>query len=529
MGLVSMSFNPSDDAVGAKAMSNHAGCSGHDTAPRWKREDYVHVKHDKLFSDWKVLVGPSDWRDHAAGKEGVQRYRVQNLPGSHCGPGVYELGVTGPAWLPVQQDQAGLGSNKLRSKEVVAVFVGQSDNVRQRLQRYGQAGGHLEGAKSGGEPMSPEHSSGSRSPRGPRLFTEVFALGCSVAFRWAATDSKAVAEKVEEELLEAFDYAWNKAADGTRRSRDVLAKILIGVSSSSETSSCMGDSSLQKKWLCFGVKRVGIQVAVRKPSRTVHDDAQSATANYSRRKTRCDSPMLWTRAHPNALTVGLGTKAAKVSEFTKLEIPAVVRCGFVLDNGVPCSAIPGKGRKRCTIHKDTKTTRNHRRSQAQVASTSPSHSCHPNLPSSRSSATDFRGHAAHRNSSSRAAAVARSSSSKSHGALACCLPFLGHDNKSSQHSAAAASAAGKQPPEVKRRGSLSFNTWLRTSELRRSQMSGAEWTMTEHANQLKLASSRTRSFQTSVSGGKRSSSKCSSYTSSLPTCKESETTRAKWS
>jgi hypothetical protein len=338
------------------------------------------------------------------------------------------------------------------------------------------------------------------------------------------TDSKAVAEKVEEELLEAFDYAWNKAADGTRRSRDVLAKILIGVSSSSETSSCMGDSSLQKKWLCFGVKRVGIQVAVRKPSRTVHDDALSAIANYSRRKTRGDGSVLWTRAHPSALTVGLGTKAAKVSEFTKLEIPAVVRCGFVLDNGVPCSAIPSKGRKRCTMHKDTKTTRNHRRSQAQVASTSPSHSCHPNLSSSRSSTTDFRGHAAHSSSSLRAAAAARTSSSKSHGPLAC-LPFLGHDNKSSQNSA----AAGQQPPEVKRRGSLSFNTWLRTSELKRSQLSGAEWTMTEHANQLKLASSRTRSSQTSVSGGKRSSSKCSSYTSSLPTCKESETTRAKWS
>ncbi len=366
---------------------------------------------------------------------------------------------------------------------------------------------------------------GLEEERGELLFFYIVGLWCLTCVQ---TDSKAVAEKVEEELLEAFDYAWNKAADGTRRSRDVLAKILIGVSSSSETSSCMGDSSLQKKWLCFGVKRVGIQVAVRKPSRTVHDDALSATANYSRRKTRGAGSMLWTRAHPNALTVGLGTKAAKVSEFTKLEIPAVVRCGFVLDNGVPCSAIPSKGQKRCTVHKDTKTTRNHRRSQAQVASTSPSHSCHPNLSSSRSSTTDFRGHDAHSSSSSRAAAAARSSSSKSHGALACCLPFLGHDNKSSQNSGAAASAAGQQPPEVKRRGSLSFNTWLRTSELKRSQMSGAEWIMTEHANQLKLASSRTRSSQTSVSGGKRSSSKCSSYTSSLPTCKESETTRAKW-
>ncbi len=44
-------------------------------------------------------------------------------------------------------------------------------------------------SRSGGEPMSPEHSSGSRSPRGPRLFTEVFALGCSVAFRWAAVSA----------------------------------------------------------------------------------------------------------------------------------------------------------------------------------------------------------------------------------------------------------------------------------------------------------------------------------------------------
>ena len=27
---------------------------------------------------------------------------------------------------------------------------------------------------------------GNRSPRGPRLFSEIFALGCSIAYRWAA-------------------------------------------------------------------------------------------------------------------------------------------------------------------------------------------------------------------------------------------------------------------------------------------------------------------------------------------------------
>lgn len=33
---------------------------------------------------------------------------------------------------------------------------------------------------------SPYDQLGSLSPRGPRLFSEVFALGCSIAFRWAA-------------------------------------------------------------------------------------------------------------------------------------------------------------------------------------------------------------------------------------------------------------------------------------------------------------------------------------------------------
>uniref|UniRef100_A0A803RBZ1 Uncharacterized protein n=1 Tax=Cannabis sativa TaxID=3483 RepID=A0A803RBZ1_CANSA len=47
---------------------------------RLKREDCKHTKHDRHFSRWEILVGPSDWEDHSLGKEGAERYRVHNLP-----------------------------------------------------------------------------------------------------------------------------------------------------------------------------------------------------------------------------------------------------------------------------------------------------------------------------------------------------------------------------------------------------------------------------------------------------------------
>ena len=122
----------------------------------------------------------------------------------------------------------------------MAVYVGQADNIRQRLQKYGQAGSHLEGSRYGLKLISSELffslivsslmnkaesawrnfpqsivscrslklyegdddlvSGGSssscrsliaaesrirKSNNGPRLFSEVFALGSSIAFRWA--------------------------------------------------------------------------------------------------------------------------------------------------------------------------------------------------------------------------------------------------------------------------------------------------------------------------------------------------------
>ncbi|KAG0631666.1 hypothetical protein M758_1G270800 [Ceratodon purpureus] len=309
---------------------------------RLRREDCEFVKHDKLFSNWKILVGPSDWSEHAAGKDGIDRYHLHNLPASHFGPGVYELGVTAPSWSPTSHSQR---TRALKREDVMAVYVGQADNIRLRLQKYGQAGSHLEGSRSsklyqGDDDSVDGGTSGSfrskvaaesgirKSNKGPRLFSEVFALGSSIAFRWAQTDSKVVAEQVESELLAVFDYAWNKGSNGNRRSRDILAKLFMAWPTND--AFCNPGRFSGKKWLFCGTNAVGIKVALRKPQ----DIAPPKVS-----KKLCH---LLT-APPPKLPVAVRTPVKVAS----LEL----RCGVMTDKGLPCNAPPVRGRKRCLLHK----------------------------------------------------------------------------------------------------------------------------------------------------------------------------------
>lgn len=194
----------------------------------------------------QILIGPSDWSDYATGKIGIERCQVQNLPDFNLGPGVYELGVTAPSWVPTLHSKR---PRSLRREDVIAVYVGQAVNIRQRLHKYGQTGAHLEGSRYGflfvihgtaaaaakllTHPMNLTEecrsgfsksvvcccrsfatscqgddgsvSGGSSTPRtwngggdaakvaaeiGPRLFSEAFALGSSIAFRWAHVSSR---------------------------------------------------------------------------------------------------------------------------------------------------------------------------------------------------------------------------------------------------------------------------------------------------------------------------------------------------
>ncbi|KAG0575752.1 hypothetical protein KC19_5G027900 [Ceratodon purpureus] len=489
---------------------------------RLKREDHTYVKHDKSFSDWKFLVGPADWKEHASGKI-PDRFRVNNLPAYYDGAGIYELGVTPPAWLPPQRN---CDAVFLKPQDVVVVYLGCADNVYHHLQRYGQTGAHLEGVRStrlftaknetsnksdleksrsfpsahsrntsldrstgadGGymstrtsnastgdaidcdKKMSSSDLIGSRSLRGPCLFSEVFALGCSVAFRWAATESKAAAEKAETELIEVFDYAWKRGGNFRQRSPDILAKIVQAGTLNSDDTSCFGDPS-DRSYFFFKKTRVGITIPARKPP----EDPTRAPISRTSSSNRSEPPRGTDFFHI------FKNNPSKSSEFTKFDIP-LDRCGILLENGRQCSALPVKGGKRCLLHKDIKKSTQKR--PARVASQlSPSHDSSgvkvstTNLSKQAGEASPMRTHEPPTTSSS-------------------CFPYL-------QSPAPSASTPGrsKSPEPTKRRGSLSFTSWLRTSELRLAR--SLEWA----------------EMATPDGGGKRSSS---TYSSILTTCEES--------
>ncbi|KAG6424098.1 hypothetical protein SASPL_114510 [Salvia splendens] len=121
------------------------------------------------------LIGGSDWKEHSSGAE---RYRTQNLP-NRTSPGAYELGIATSA------------SRKLHSASVIPVYTGQANNVRARLQSYGRSGAHL-----------------------ATLFADVFTRGLPIVYRWAPMESKEAAQRMEAELLDSYDYAWNKRNNG---------------------------------------------------------------------------------------------------------------------------------------------------------------------------------------------------------------------------------------------------------------------------------------------------------------------------
>lgn len=97
-----------------------------------------------VYCPLQVLVGPTDWKDHASGKI-PGRFRTSNLSSNYSGAGIFELGVTPPAWLPPQRSNY---SGFLKPQDVVVVYLGCAENVYQHLFRIGQTGAHLEGARS---------------------------------------------------------------------------------------------------------------------------------------------------------------------------------------------------------------------------------------------------------------------------------------------------------------------------------------------------------------------------------------------
>ncbi|CAN6205920.1 unnamed protein product [Urochloa humidicola] len=348
-------------------------------AARLKREDCPRTKHDSLFSPWKVLVGPSDWEDHSAGKEGVLRYRIRNLPDNF--PGLYELGVAGAS-------DDGIRARRRDSRGVVVVYLGQADSVRARLQQYGRSGSHLDTGNSLGSVGKVEVNP---LVAGPGLFREVFSRGYSVVFRCAQMDNKQEAEKTEAQLLRVFDYAWNKLQNGACRREEILLKLEQGAAN--HRTSLLSRVRHMKHDI-FGVK-AGIKI---KSSASVNTSPGVMKSMLPRVRTfvgfrpqlvnsedsggkAIDTP--WKKIsgiscgnRPAHRRRSEGHKVKKIDVAKRRTVPIQDSnsfCGVVLEDGSSCLEHPVEGRKRCSLHKG-------RRIKGSPNSSSTSYPCQAEIP-----------------------------------------------------------------------------------------------------------------------------------------------------
>ncbi|KAI3443660.1 hypothetical protein Pfo_000325 [Paulownia fortunei] len=288
------------------------------TGRRLKREDFRRTKHDSAFSQWKVLIGASDWEDHSMEKEGAEKYRTQNLPKWTSCPGVYELGIA------ASRPQSGRETRKFYSSSVIPVYVGQADNLRTRLQQYGRDGAHLENGCSNNKFTNCESVS---SLKGPGLFTDIFSRGLPIVYRCAPMKSKKDAEITEKQLLDKFDYAWNKGSNGARRQDDICKKL-------DHLAKASQFSLLAKKFLFLNQKQVGIKIRTCEPCLRKNGSNLSDMDNI----TIFSRIFRVKRLQPRQVQYGSGDYCTDI-------------CGVAIGHGSICTAPPVVGRKRCAMHK----------------------------------------------------------------------------------------------------------------------------------------------------------------------------------
>ncbi|KAJ0266935.1 Protein EFFECTOR OF TRANSCRIPTION 2 [Hirschfeldia incana] len=296
----------------------------------YKREDYKRTKHDAVFSKWKVLIGSTDWEDFKNGKDGVARYRVQNLPRRSC-PGLYELGVA-----VIGHDHA----RKLDSDDVLAAYLGQAESVRSRLQSYGRSGAHLRNVNNNLTIESPDKKAVTAG-----LFEDIFMKDGSVLYRWAPMGSKREAEATEGMLLSTFDYAWNKGSNGERRQLDLLMKL-----GDREFMRSRRSGIISRVLFPFLRNQVGIRI---KGEKYVLEEERKLSSDVGEEKKKKSYSFL-------ASIIRLSrSRPQPVSDITD-EIDSSCSgsvCGVILESGGCCSRSPVKGRKRCEEHKGQRVCR----------------------------------------------------------------------------------------------------------------------------------------------------------------------------
>ncbi|WOL06770.1 protein EFFECTOR OF TRANSCRIPTION 2 [Canna indica] len=288
---------------------------------RLRREDCRRTKHDSVSSEWKVLIGPSDWEDYSLGKDGVERYRTHNLPANCSSPGFYELGIA------VTSTTEGHNTRQHALKNIIVVYLGQADNVRIRLQQYGRAGSHLDHGKSLSYLKNSEYPC---LQSGPGLFKEIFSRGYSIVYRWAPQmRDKKEAENMEKKLLYHFDYAWNKLGNGTCRREDIISRLGIELSKSNA-----GLLSMFYKWKQPLLnKKLGVKIS-------------SPLEETESLNNRGFLPQILKFMRYQPRSIQLGDSCYQDEKI----------CGVAIGNGYICRNKPVLGNKRCSDHKGKRIT-----------------------------------------------------------------------------------------------------------------------------------------------------------------------------
>lgn len=375
MGASSLTLVSTSTKPNRKALPHHS------PSPRLKREDHcLPTSQDKLFSDWKVLVGPTDWQNHSAGSEGAQRYRLHNLPSSYFGPGVYEL-----ALCPTEfsSSHGRRSSSCPRKDTTVIVYVGQAENIRTRLQNYGCCGSHLEGSMEllkGGKFQQSENTSpnlwqtkpdaaektfdplnsSDKKEDGcccPCLFTKAFSRGYSIAFRWTAVESKGDAEAIEAGLLKIFDYAWNRGNNGERRPYDAFKKLqqqMAATITSTESRRWYKSS----KWAIKPIRIEAGKLNNRQEKRSVITVLKNRFWKLNKISSRLSVVDEGSKLYGALVTLPWKSQVKEESscnvkhkEHTNFWPQKANVCGITDAWGMVCKETPMQGRKRCEAHK----------------------------------------------------------------------------------------------------------------------------------------------------------------------------------
>ncbi|KAL6974523.1 hypothetical protein U1Q18_028708 [Sarracenia purpurea var. burkii] len=146
--------------------------------------------------------------------------------------------------------------------------------------------------------------------------------------------NKVDAEKTEAQLLDTFDYAWNKGNNGFRRPNDILQKL------DRRTSSNTRFPAITRKLLTFSEKKKGIKIETCKPFLF-----ENVSSTYSAQENNdiLSRILKIGRSQPRPVSVRHCFREDHASI-----------CGVAIGHGCICRRPPVEGRKRCAEHKGKK-------------------------------------------------------------------------------------------------------------------------------------------------------------------------------